>query len=99
MSEVAMFVGIMGIIAVVLRIFGTLGAGSVSTILKKKMQSLGKIKGRHYDDIIKVAGKPTTTESSPNWIKCTWSSAKYSVVLGFNMDGICTGVLSEITKQ
>ena len=84
------------IIKVLIMIFNP--SAIASEKLHKQMQSLGKIRGRTYNEIIKVTGKPTLYESNVNGYKCTWSFSKYTVVLGFDKQGICTGVLSEVKK-
>lgn len=83
-------------------IIGALVAGLVSYIgyvmfkmpgvtMQKKFIGMGTLKGRTYQEIIDVVGKPNMITGSHK----TWSAGTYSITLGFDDAEICIGVFQE----
>ena len=66
-----------------------------SRVLQKKMISMGTIKGKSYNEIVKIVGTPSVTQSALDGKLCSWNSQKYAINLGFDNNGICTGVFGE----
>ncbi len=64
------------------------------------MVKLGTIKGKSYDEVIKVAGSPSTTQSNgDSGILCSWNSQKYAINIGFDKNNISTGVFGEVSHK
>lgn len=68
---------------------------AASQILQNKLIKMGTIKGRSYDEIAKIIGPPTVTQTTDSGLMRSWNTQKYAINLGFDKDGICTGVFGE----
>ncbi len=93
-SDVALLVMGIAIALALYKMFFNPGIAA-SRELQKKMQSLGTIKGKSFSEIIKVVGTPSVTETQVNGKMCSWNSQKYAINLGFDKEGICTGIFGE----
>jgi len=87
-------------IALILKILAPSIYASQSISLHKKFVSLGNMTGKSYDEICKVVGSPSISQSVPDGFEYTWSSPRYAIKLKFNQKKICLMKLGEVaTKQ
>ena len=65
-------------------------------LLQQKFVSLGVLKGKSLNEIIKVCGEPSSTSCGADGIKIyQWMATGYHIVLLFDDNDICLGISSE----
>lgn len=92
--SLAFIVGTIAIIVMVLNMFLPDG----SQALQKKFISMGNMKGKKLAEIVAVAGPFKIRQTLKDGTAYTWGKAKYAICLAFDVNGICTRVLSEVVK-
>ncbi len=93
-TDVALWIAGIAIAMTLYKMLFNPGAAA-SKNLHRNMRSMGTIAGRTYDEIVRIAGKPTLIETSGDVIKCSWNTQNYAIKLEFGKDRICTGVIGE----
>jgi hypothetical protein len=63
--------------------------------LASKFDSLGTLKGKTKEEIMRVAGTPTSVSAMANGQLLQWLKAGYHISLLFDGSGICQGVSHE----
>lgn len=67
-------------------------------VLKSKFVSLGKLKGRTYNEIVETCGQPSAVSAMGNGtVLKQWQATSYNIALLFDAEDICLGVTSEIS--
>jgi len=66
-------------------------------LLGNKFRSLGVIRGKHINDIVRVVGSPTSVSWNGDEQVMQWMATGYHIVLVFQND-ICQGVTHEFSQ-
>ena len=68
-------------------------------LLRQKFVGFGTLKGHSEADIVAIVGNPQARSTVPGGNVLQWQATGYRIALGFDPNGICTGVTHEFRAR